>query len=44
MRRLGTEADIAITSIRFNLAIKLDIYLEFTEKACILLRTKLSCR
>ena len=35
---LGIEADITITNIRFNLAIKLDIYLKFTEKAYILLR------
>ena len=42
--RLGAEADIAITSVRFNLAIKLNIYLELTEKARILLRIKLSCR
>ena len=35
---LGAEANIAIASIRFNLAIKLDIYLELTEKAYILLR------
>ena len=35
---LGVEADITITSIIFNLVIKLDIYLEFIEKAYILLR------
>ena len=35
---LGIKADIAITSIRFNPAIKLDIYIELTEKAYILLR------
>lgn len=34
----GVETDIAITSIRFNPAIKLDIYLELIEKARILLR------
>jgi hypothetical protein len=36
--RLGTEADIAVTSVRFNPAIKSDIYSELTEKARILLR------
>jgi len=35
---LGAEADIAVAGIRFNLAIKLDIYSELTEKARILLR------
>ena len=35
---LGTEANIIITSIRFNLVIKLNIYLKFIEKAYILLR------
>jgi hypothetical protein len=35
---LGTEADIAIASIRFNLVIKLNIYIELIEKARILLR------
>ena len=35
---LGTEADITITSVRFNPAIKSDIYLELIEKAYILLR------
>jgi hypothetical protein len=35
---LGIEANIAITGVRFNLVIKLDIYLELIEKACILLR------
>ena len=35
---LGTEADIAVATVRFNLVIKLDIYTELTEKACILLR------
>ena len=35
---LGSEADIAVASVRFNLVIKSDIYLELTEKACILLR------
>ena len=35
---LGVKANIAITSIRFNPAIKLDIYLELIEKAYILLR------
>jgi len=35
---LGAKANITITSVRFNLAIKLDIYLELTEKAYILLR------
>jgi hypothetical protein len=42
--RLGAEADIAVTGVRFNLAIKLNIYLELIEKARILLRIKLSCR
>jgi hypothetical protein len=36
--QLGVEADIAVTSVRFNPAIKLDIYLELIEKAYILLR------
>jgi hypothetical protein len=36
--RLGVKANITITGIRFNLAIKLDIYLELTEKAYILLK------
>ena len=35
---LGVEADIAVTGVRFNLVIKLDIYLELIEKAYILLR------
>jgi hypothetical protein len=35
---LGAEADITVTSIRFNPAIKLNIYLELIEKAYILLR------
>ena len=35
---LNIKANIAITSIRFNLVIKLNIYLEFIEKAYILLR------
>jgi hypothetical protein len=35
---LGAEVGIAITSVRFNPAIKSDIYSELTEKACILLR------
>ena len=34
---LGAEAGIAI-AVRFNLVIKLDIYLELIEKAYILLR------
>ena len=34
---LSVEADITITNIRFNLAIKLNIYLELIEKAYILL-------
>ena len=34
---LGAGAGIAIT-VRFDLAIKPDIYLELTKKACILLR------
>ena len=42
--RLGAEADIAVTGVRFNPAIKSDIYSELTEKASILLRTKLSRR
>ena len=36
--KLGIEADITVTSIRFNLAIKLNIYIGLTEKAYILLR------
>ena len=35
---LGIEADITITSVRFNSVIKLNIYIELTEKAYILLR------
>ena len=35
---LNIEANITVTSVRFNPAIKSDIYLEFIEKACILLR------
>ena len=35
---LGIEANIAIAGVRFNLVIKLDIYLELIEKAYILLR------
>ena len=35
---LDIEADITITSIRFNLVIKLDIYIRLIEKAYILLR------
>jgi hypothetical protein len=35
---LGAEANITVTSVRFNPAIKLDIYLKLIEKACILLR------
>ena len=35
---LGTKANITVTSIRFNPVIKLNIYLELTEKAYILLR------
>ena len=35
---LGIKADITITSIKFNLAIKLNIYIGLTEKAYILLR------
>ena len=35
---LGTEANITIISVRINLAIKLDIYLELTKKAHILLK------
>jgi len=35
---LGAEADIAVAGVRFNPAIKLDIYLELIEKAYILLR------
>ena len=36
---LDIKANITITSIRFNPVIKLDIYLELIEKACILLRS-----
>ena len=35
---VGVEDDIAIASIRFKLAVELNICLEFIEKACILLR------
>ena len=35
---LGTKADITVISVRFNSAIKLNIYIGLTEKACILLR------
>ena len=35
---LDIKANITITSIRFNLAIKLNIYTELTEKAYILLK------
>ena len=35
---LGIEANITIINIRFNSAIKLNIYIGLTEKACILLR------
>ena len=35
---VDTEDNIAITSIRFELAVELNIYLEFTEKVHILLR------
>ena len=35
---LGTEANIAVTTVRFNPVIKLNIYTELIEKACILLR------
>ena len=35
---LGTKANITITSIRFNLAIKLNIYTGLIEKAYILLK------
>ena len=35
---LDVEADIIVAGVRFNLAIKSDIYAELTEKACILLR------
>jgi hypothetical protein len=36
--QLGIKANITITSVRFNPAIKLDIYLELIKKAYILLR------
>jgi hypothetical protein len=36
---LGIEANITVTSVRFNLVIKLDIYIELIKKACILLKT-----
>jgi len=36
--RLGIEANITIIGVRYNLVIKLDIYLELIEKARILLR------
>jgi hypothetical protein len=35
---VGAEDDIAVASIRFKLAIELNIYLELIEKVCILLR------
>ena len=35
---LGAKVNITITSIRFNLVIKLDIYSELIKKACILLK------
>ena len=35
---VGVEDDITITSIRFKLVVELNIYLELTEKARILLR------
>ena len=35
---LGAKADITVAGVRFNPAIKSDIYSELTEKACILLR------
>ena len=35
---LDAEADVTVAGLRFNLAIKSDIYLELTEKARILLR------
>ena len=35
---LNIEANITVTSVRFNPAIKLNIYLELIEKAYILLR------
>ena len=35
---LGAEADITTAGVRFNLAIKSDIYSELTKKARILLR------
>ena len=35
---VGVEDDIAVTSIRFKLAVELNIYLELIEKARILLR------
>jgi len=42
--RLGAKADIAVTSVRFNLVIKSYIYSELIKKACILLRIYLSYR
>ena len=36
--KVGTKDDITITNNRFKLAVELNIYLELTEKACILLR------
>ena len=35
---VGAEDDITVASIRFKLAVELNIYLELIEKACILLR------
>ena len=39
---VGAEDDIAVASVRFKLAVELNIYLELTEKARILLRIQLS--
>lgn len=38
LTEVGVETNITITSIRFSLAIKFDIYLEPIEKVYILLR------
>jgi len=35
---VGVEDDITVASIRFKLAVELNIYLELIEKARILLR------
>ena len=36
--KVGVEDDIAVASIRFKLAVELNIYSELIEEVCILLR------